>query len=183
MKESPTLRRYSMEASRQPQVFINFRGSELRYTFVYYLRTALVKNGINVFTDNMEPKGRNQKILFKRIEESKIALAIFSSRYTESSWCLEELVKMKECMDAEKLVIIPIFYIVTPYTIKKQMGDFGDKFRVLVDYVDDVTEKKWTDALKSVPLILGITYDGQRYANLLLLIVHLIKGKQNCPLN
>jgi Leucine-rich repeat (LRR) protein len=116
----------------------------------------------------MEPKGRNQKILFKRIEESKIALAIFSSRYTESSWCLEELVKMKECMDAEKLVIIPIFYIVTPYTIKKQMGDFGDKFRVLVDYVDDVTEKKWTDALKSVPLILGITYDGQSEEQLLI---------------
>lgn len=158
-----------MEASPQPQVFINFRGSELRHTFVSYLREALVKNGINVYTDNMEQKGHNQNVFFKRIEESKIALAIFSSRYTESKWCLEELVKMKECMDAKKLIIIPIFYKVTPYTIKKQMGDFGDKFRVLVDYVDDVTEKKWTEALKSVPIIIGITYDGNRYANLLFL--------------
>lgn len=159
-----------MEASPQPQVFINFRGSELRFTFVSYLRKALEKNGINVFTDEKEQKGRNQRVLFKRIEESKIALAIFSPMYTESKWCLDELVKMKECMDAKKLVIIPIFYMVTPYTIKKQMGDFGDKFRVLVEYVDDVTETKWTEALKFVPLIIGMTYDGKRYANLLLLI-------------
>lgn len=152
-----------MEASPQPQVFINFRGDELRHGFIAYLKKALERSGINAFIDTNEEKGLNQKVLFQRIEESKIALAIFSSRYTESIWCLDELVKIKECMEAKKLVVIPIFYMVTPYTIKELMGDFGDKLRELVKKVDDVRQIKWIEALKSVPTNIGINYDGKRY--------------------
>ncbi|KFK40088.1 hypothetical protein AALP_AA3G328900 [Arabis alpina] len=157
-----------MEASPQPQVFINFRGDELRYGFVGHLKKTLERNGINAYIDSNEEKGLNQKIFFQRIEESKIALAIFSSRYTESVWCLDELVKMKECMEAKKLVVIPIFYMVTPYKIKELMGDFGDKLRKLVKTVDDVRQKKWIDALKSVATNIGFNYDGMRDEHLLI---------------
>uniref|UniRef100_A0A1J3H2R9 ADP-ribosyl cyclase/cyclic ADP-ribose hydrolase n=1 Tax=Noccaea caerulescens TaxID=107243 RepID=A0A1J3H2R9_NOCCA len=168
MKKSSFLRRYSMDASPQPQVFINFRGDELRHRFIGYLKKALERNGINAYIDTNEQKGLHQKVFFKRIEESKIALAIFSPRYTESIWCLDELVKMKECMNANKLVVIPIFYLVTPYTIKLQMGDFGDKLRELGKYVDDVRQKNWIEALKSVPKNIGINYDGKSDEHLLI---------------
>ncbi|KAH0892191.1 hypothetical protein HID58_054620 [Brassica napus] len=166
MKKSPSLRSYSMNASAQPQVFINFRGAELRHSFIGHLKKAFERNGINFFIDTNEQKGLNQKVFFKRIEESKIALAIFSPRYTESRWCLDELVKMKECMEANKLV--------TPYTIQGLMGDFGDKLRELVKYVDDVREKKWTEALKYASTIIGINYDGKR----VLKKIALQKGKE-----
>lgn len=83
----------------QHQVFINFRGDQLRNNFISHLVKALKGKGINVFIDTYEEKGEDIKILFKRIEESRVALAIFSTRYTESKWCLDELVKIKERVD------------------------------------------------------------------------------------
>ncbi|CAN7108359.1 unnamed protein product [Brassica rapa subsp. narinosa] len=61
----------------QHQVFINFRGKQLRNGFVSHLEKALRKDGINVFIDKNETKGKDLSILFSRIEESRIALAIF----------------------------------------------------------------------------------------------------------
>lgn len=65
---------------------------------------------INVFTDEVEVKGRDLQNLFSRIEESRVAVAILPDRYTESSWCLDELVKMNDRIDQNKLIVIPIFY-------------------------------------------------------------------------
>lgn len=81
------------------QVFINFRGEQVRYNFVGYLRHALRMSKINVFIDNEEQRGEDFNTLFKRIEDSGIAIVVFSSRYTESKWCLDELVKIKERVD------------------------------------------------------------------------------------
>ncbi|EFH50119.1 predicted protein [Arabidopsis lyrata subsp. lyrata] len=139
----------------QDQVFINFRGVELRYNFVSHLKKGLKRNGINAFIDTDEDMGQELNILLKRIEGSKIALAIFSPRYTESDWCLKELAKMKECREQGKLVVIPIFYKVEPSTVKRQKGEFGDNFRDLVEFIDEETKNNWTEALKSIPLLTG----------------------------
>lgn len=104
---------------RPPQVFINFRGEELRDNFVNRLVRALREGGVNVFIDVHELKGRKLRTLFTRIDNSKIALAVFSKRYCESEWCLNELVKMNEAMNEGKLVVIPIFYNVTASDVKR----------------------------------------------------------------
>lgn len=113
-----------------PQVFINFRGDELRKTFISHLHSRLKSDGINAFIDNDEDAGQDLNNLFKRIEKSEIALAVLSSRYTESHWCLEELVKMKECSMKDegcnnKLWVIPIFYKLETSTVAELEGDFG----------------------------------------------------------
>lgn len=146
----------------EDQVFINFRGVELRYNFVSHLKKSLKRNGINAFIDTDEEMGQELNVLLKRIEGSKIALAIFSPRYTESDWCLKELVKMKECREQGKLVVIPIFYKVEPATVKKQRGKFGDNFRDLVECIDEETKNKWTEALKSIPLLTGFVLNENR---------------------
>lgn len=94
----------------QHQVFINFRGDELRNNFISHLVDALRRNTINVFIDKEEKKGEDINNLFKRIEESKIAVAVFSRRYTESRWCLDELVKMKERADLGKLKVYDLCF-------------------------------------------------------------------------
>ncbi|XP_048630053.1 disease resistance protein RBA1-like [Brassica napus] len=102
------------------QVFFNYRGEELRYNFISHLIKAFEKHEINFFVDKYEQRGKDLKNLFVRIDESRIALAIFSTRYAESSWCMDELVKMKKLADQRKLQIIPIFYKVSATDVRKQ---------------------------------------------------------------
>ncbi|RID57769.1 hypothetical protein BRARA_F01121 [Brassica rapa] len=141
----------------QHQVFINFRGDELRNYFISHLVDALQRNEINVFTDKKEKKGEDISNLFKRIEESKIAVAVFSKRYTESRWCLDELVKMKERADLGKLKVFPIFYNVTTHEVKLLEGDFGTHFRRLEwDYRSEQRRvDKWKEALACVSATSG----------------------------
>jgi len=63
------------------QVFLNYRGEQLRRSFVSHLIDAFERNEINFFVDKYEQRGKDLKNLFLRIQESKIALAIFSTRF------------------------------------------------------------------------------------------------------
>ncbi|XP_013617650.1 PREDICTED: protein PHLOEM PROTEIN 2-LIKE A8-like [Brassica oleracea var. oleracea] len=133
------------------QVFVSFRGEELRCGFVSHLVEALQRHGINVFIDKLESVGQDLSNLFARIEESTIALVIFSRRYTESRWCLDELV-------------IPIFFKVEPVTVKQLRGAFGDKFRDREwEYrCDKPRTGSWKEALASVSCKTGLTFDRKR---------------------
>ncbi|XP_010492754.2 PREDICTED: LOW QUALITY PROTEIN: disease resistance-like protein CSA1 [Camelina sativa] len=144
----------------QDQVFINFRGDELRYNFVSHLEKGLKRKGINAFIDTDEEMGQELNVLLERIQGSRIALAIFSPRYTESKWCLKELAKMKQRREQNKLVVVPIFYKVQPDTVKELKGDFGDNFRQLVKPpFDKKIKKEWKEALQYVPFLTGIVLD------------------------
>ncbi|KAG7532637.1 Toll/interleukin-1 receptor homology (TIR) domain [Arabidopsis thaliana x Arabidopsis arenosa] len=143
-----------------PEVFINFRGAELRKNFISHLHRRLQRDGINAFIDSDAPPGQEVKNLFKRIEDSKIALAVLSSRYTESHWCLQELVKMMECSTKgegcnNKLLVIPIFYKLKISTVAELDGDFGrnlwDLWRLPGRGRDrDNRIVKWNEALQDV---------------------------------
>ncbi|CAF1710480.1 unnamed protein product [Brassica napus] len=138
------------------QVFINFRG-ELRTNFVSHLVEALETDGINVFIDEKAPRGEDIATLFGRIEESKIALAIFSIEYAKSKWCLDELEKIKEFVDSGKLVVIPIFYKVDTNDVKDLNGVFGNKFWELARTCKGEKFDKWRDALGVVSRKFGFT--------------------------
>uniref|UniRef100_A0A1J3IML7 Protein PHLOEM PROTEIN 2-LIKE A8 n=1 Tax=Noccaea caerulescens TaxID=107243 RepID=A0A1J3IML7_NOCCA len=142
----------------QHQVFINFRGAELRNNFLDHLQSSLKRRGINVFIDTNEDKGEDISKLFKRIEDSRIALAVFSSRYTESVWCLDELAKIKERVDLGMLKVLPIFYKIETLDVKQLKGNFGDKFREQKRKYPLETQriKKWKAALESISGKLGL---------------------------
>ncbi|CAN6848549.1 hypothetical protein HID58_049038 [Brassica napus] len=139
------------------QVFFNYRGEELRYSFVSHLIDAFERHGIDFFVDKYEQRGKDLKDLFARIEESKIALAIFSARYAESSWCMDELVKMKKLADQRKLQIIPIFYKVNARDVRKQTGEFGENFWTLAKASSGDQIKKWKEALECVSDKMGLS--------------------------
>ncbi|KAF8116992.1 hypothetical protein N665_0012s0009 [Sinapis alba] len=139
------------------QVFFNYRGEELRYSFVSHLIDAFERHGIDFFVDKYEQRGKDLKNLFARIQESKIALAIFSTRYSESSWCMDELVKMKELADQRKLQIIPIFYKVGARDVRKQTGEFGENFWTLAKASSGDQIKNWKEALECVSDKMGLS--------------------------
>lgn len=142
----------------QHQVFINFRGDELRKNFISHLVEALQRNEINFFTDKQEKKGEDLSNLFNRIEESKIALAVFSKRYTESRWCLDELVKIKERADLGKLKVLPIFYNVTTDNVKYLTEEFGSNLERHQSPHEQNKIGKWKEALACISCKLGCPF-------------------------
>ncbi|KFK31598.1 hypothetical protein AALP_AA6G133700 [Arabis alpina] len=142
----------------QYQVFINFRGKKLRGEFLGFLVDALLKANVNVFVDDHELRGRDLKHLFTRIEESRVALAIFSKNYTESRWCLDELAKIKECLDQGSIQVIPIFLKMKTDDVKKLKGRFGDNFRELksTHHGEKESFRRWKEALYCVSRMFGL---------------------------
>ncbi|KAL1223963.1 Protein PHLOEM PROTEIN 2-LIKE A8 [Cardamine amara subsp. amara] len=153
------------KTSKGSQVFLNFRGEELRKTFIADLEFALEEANINYFIDKHEQLGTKLQNLLVRIEQSRVALAIFSKEYTTSVWCLDELVKIRECMDKGSLIGIPIFYKLKTSVVSNLEGDFGDNFRKLKrnNQQDLVRTQNWEEALTSIPEIIGMHLSEYRF--------------------
>ncbi|EOA25330.1 hypothetical protein CARUB_v10018648mg [Capsella rubella] len=139
------------------QVFFNYRGEQLGYYFVSHLSDAFERHQIKFFIDKDEQRGKDLKHLFVRIEESTVALAIFSTGYPESRWCMDELVKMKKLADQRKLLVIPIFYKVAARDVREQTGKFGDNFWNLAKASSGEQIKKWKEALECISDKMGLS--------------------------
>lgn len=72
---------FSSSVQNDDQLFISFRGKQLRYNFVSHLVDAFKRQEIRSFVDKYELRGKDLKTLLLRIENSKVALAIFSTRF------------------------------------------------------------------------------------------------------
>ena len=114
----------SSPTSSYYDVFLSFSGKDTRKNFTDHLYTALKQNGIIIFRDD-ERLERGKYIpqeLLNAIEETKFAIIILSTNYASSTWCLDELVKIVECMKQNMLTILPVFYHVNPSDARNQMG-------------------------------------------------------------
>ncbi|KAM5551841.1 hypothetical protein ABKV19_026612 [Rosa sericea] len=108
-------------------VFLSFRGDDTRYGFTGILYAALNRKGILTFMD--EPgleKGKPiRPELLGAIEESRWAIVVLSKNYASSSWCLDELVKIIQCMKEMGQQVLPVFYDdVHPSDVRHQRGSF-----------------------------------------------------------
>ncbi|KAL0760866.1 hypothetical protein Bca101_077016 [Brassica carinata] len=131
------------------RVFISSHGGDLllRGGFVHEIAKALRSIKVNAYAD--EPTG--EEVVWTRIEKSRIAIVVFSSRYTESRWCFEELVKIKEGMELGELEVIPIFYKLD--TSAELEG--GSGLNPTMRDFDPQKVKIWNEALDSVSCMMG----------------------------
>ncbi|GJW43041.1 NB-ARC domains-containing protein [Tanacetum coccineum] len=113
-------------------VFVSFRGEDIRRKFMDHLFDDFKQKGIFAFRDDNElPKGEEiSPHLYKAIEESRFLIVIFSKDYASSSWCLRELVKILECkqMGKPKHEVQIIFYDVKPDVVRKQTESYAEAF-------------------------------------------------------
>jgi len=108
-------------------VFLNFRGEDTRATFVSHLEAALTNAGISTYIDNQLQRGTDLgQELWRAIDGSHISIVVFSKRYTESSWCLNEPKKIMKCHRTQGQVVVPVFYDIEPSVVRYQKGHFGE---------------------------------------------------------
>ncbi|CAN6575396.1 unnamed protein product [Malus baccata var. baccata] len=134
------------------EVFISFRGED----------TPLTKAGINAFIDDELRRGEDITTeLVRAIQGSRISIIVFSRRYSDSSWCLEELVKIMECRRTLGQLVLPIFYDVDPSHVRKQTGRFAQSF---LKHTDEKKVERWRAALTEASNLSGWdlrnTFDG-----------------------
>ncbi|CAK8560220.1 unnamed protein product [Lathyrus sativus] len=146
-------------------VFLNFRGKDTRRKIVSHLYAALKNAGINTYIDNQLFKGTELGYqLLRGIENSRIAIIVFSKNYTQSSWCLNELQKVMECHRTSGQLVLPVFYNVDPSVVRHQKGDFGKVLRATAKKVYFRSEGKekmenmlsnWSTALTQAAYLSG----------------------------
>uniref|UniRef100_M0ZR09 NL25 n=1 Tax=Solanum tuberosum TaxID=4113 RepID=M0ZR09_SOLTU len=130
-------------------VFLSFRGVDSRRTFTGHLYEGLKNRGIFTFQDDkrLENGDSIPEELLKAIEESQVALVIFSKNYATSRWCLNELVKIMECKEENGQIVIPVFYDVYPSEVRKQTKSFAEAFAK--------HEKKYNNDIEGIQKVKG----------------------------
>ncbi|CAN1264363.1 Disease resistance protein L6 [Linum perenne] len=135
------------------EVFLSFRGPDVRTTFADVLYKFLDRFKIRTFLDDEELR-KGEKIapsLTEAIKESKVYIPILSQGYASSKWCLQELALMvKWCKQGDDRIILPIFYMMEPRNVRHQEGSYKEAFRLHSKKYDAETIKEWKEALKEV---------------------------------
>ncbi|CAN1170669.1 Disease resistance protein L6 [Linum perenne] len=145
------------------EVFLSFRGMDVRKNFADHLYNCLVRSKIRTFRDEEElRKGETiGPYLNQAIAESKIYIPIFTEGYASSKWCLQELVKMVNCWKTGgggkgQHIILPVFYFIDPRDVRHP--DSGPYKEALEQYQlkhDSGTIVEWKEALQEVGKMKG----------------------------
>jgi len=156
---------YLTRENKLHEVFLSFRGKDTRASFTSHLYAALQNAGITVFRDD-DSLQRGDQIstsLLRTIELTQISVIVFSSNYSDSKWCLDELVRIMKCRRTIGQVVLPIFYGVDPSEIRHQTGEFGKAFQNLLNRIrisNEVDDSMnlvplWIEALREVAGLAG----------------------------
>ncbi|KDO36454.1 hypothetical protein CISIN_1g037311mg [Citrus sinensis] len=84
--------------NKKYDVFVSFRGEDIRDNFTSHLYSALARQNIQTFIDDQLNRGDEiSESLVKAIKASAISVIIFSEDYASSRWCLDEFAEILEC--------------------------------------------------------------------------------------
>ncbi|XP_039173308.1 disease resistance protein RPV1 [Eucalyptus grandis] len=131
------------------EVFLSFRGGDVRGGFVEFLYEGLADSGTIAFIDHrgIEIGEHIMPKILQVIGHTQICIPIFSKDFASSRSCLKEVEKMVEC----DRTIMPIFYDVSPSVVGEQKESYQQSFRDHeADGVTSTTINNWKKALHSV---------------------------------
>lgn len=149
--------RKAFPASRKLfEAFINHRGPDMKETVAAALHKSLKEKECQAFLHDREFEIGDPIIstIENAILSSRVQIAIFSPRYAESSWCLDELVLMLNT----KAHFIPIFCDVEPFELcYPNKGAYANAFKKHEESgrFSEERIRQWKEALKCWSLILG----------------------------
>ncbi|XP_008237625.2 PREDICTED: TMV resistance protein N-like [Prunus mume] len=158
-------------------VFLSFRGEDTRRGFISHLDRALAYwQAMRTFKDDRELEvGATISLeLLTAIKESYLAIIVLSPNYASSTWCLNELSEILECIKDTKR-ILPIFYDVDPSDVRNQRGSFAEAFTKHEERFSGDAEKlnRWRAALRKVANLTGL--DSKTYKSEAELVDDIVK--------
>lgn len=154
-------------------VFLSFRGPDVRKTFVDHLFAALCRARFRTFKDDygIEIGEDIGPELERAIRESRVSIIVFSKNYASSAWCLNELLLILECRRTYGHEVVPVFYDVQPFELKKQTGSFEEAFAAHEKRINSETGEqkealmdkvgRWRAALTEVAGLFGMHLQNQ----------------------
>ncbi|CAG7904982.1 unnamed protein product [Brassica rapa] len=154
---SPSLQSPSSRPLWKYDVFLSFRGTDVRKGFLSHLYKALTDNGIHTFRDDTELQRGNfiSPALLGAIEQSRFAVVVLSENYATSRWCLQELVHITKCVEKKQMELIPVFFGVDPSHVKRQSGNFAKAFAEHDKRPNKDAVESWRKAMATVGFISG----------------------------
>ncbi|KAK8514020.1 hypothetical protein V6N12_008740 [Hibiscus sabdariffa] len=128
-------------------IFINHRGTDTKRTIAGLLHDHLFRLGLRPFLDSrsMKPGDRLFGKINPAIQGCKLGVAIFSPKYCDSYFCMQELALLME----NKKRVIPIFCDVKPSQL--QVLDYG------IRSAKQLQRLNW--ALEEAKFTVGLTFD------------------------
>lgn len=143
-------------------VFINHRG-DVKEKYAMPLYDLLISRGLRVFLDKPELKEglRISTQIELAIQRSSVHIAMFSPKYAESEWCLDELFQMTKSIAP----IVPVFYKVSrsdlQCTEENSDGIYAQELRnpKKKQRYDLETLQRWRNALSYVAELPGFELD------------------------
>ncbi|XP_057746844.1 disease resistance protein RUN1-like isoform X2 [Arachis stenosperma] len=169
-------------------VFVSFRGEDVRNTFADHLFAAFRRNGILAFRDdrNLLQGQHISTELVQAIEGSQVLIVIFSKNYATSSWCLQELAKMLDCSNLiTEPNLLPIFYDVSPSEVRKQTGNYGKALAEHEERFKDNSKmvQQWRESLLQVANLSGWDIQNKQENGEIEKIVKRVRSKLGCNLS
>ncbi|KAF8036248.1 hypothetical protein BT93_C2073 [Corymbia citriodora subsp. variegata] len=165
---------FSSGLAHRYNVFLSFRGEDMRSGFTGHLHAALDQRGITAFMDEEELREGEEiaPAILRAIGESRISIVVFSENYASSGWCLDELVRIVECRDTMGQIVWPVFYKVDPSQVRNQTGRYGQALihrgeRLESKGGDPEKVKRWREALTTAANISGWHLADQRESNVI----------------
>ncbi|CAN0876713.1 Disease resistance protein RML1B [Linum grandiflorum] len=152
---SPTNSPPTVRLLEKYDVFLNFRGVDLRNKFADHLYTKLNQDIIVFRDDKKLPKGVPLNKIFEVIERSTMSLVLFSKKYAGSKWCLNELVKIADCVEKKGHVALPVFFDVSPEDVKGKSGVYANALDGLGMKYSAAMVDGWRKALATVARTAG----------------------------
>nr|GFC20231.1 Toll/interleukin-1 receptor (TIR) domain-containing protein [Tanacetum cinerariifolium] len=141
---------------RTHSVFLSFRGIDTG-NFVEYLYSALDQAEILTYMkeDTFPLDEPFTPSHMKVIEESQIAVIIFSRNYAASSCCLGELAYIMKCMVERGKTVMPVYYGVYPASVRRQTGECGEAFAKFENSKESDKVESWRKALRDASGLFG----------------------------
>ncbi|WCJ30631.1 Disease resistance protein (TIR-NBS-LRR class) family [Euphorbia peplus] len=151
-------------------VFLSFRGNDIRKGFTGHLYAALCRSGFTTFTDEekLEFSDGIGEASLKGIKESRLALILLSKDYAFSTWCLDELVQILKCKKGDD--VWPIFYNVDPSHVEEIKESYESAFVEHQKRFEEGMIKEWKNVLQQVSYLKGLDlskhFDGHEANNI-----------------
>ncbi|GLJ05877.1 hypothetical protein SUGI_0027090 [Cryptomeria japonica] len=150
---------FSVVSTKGYDAFINHRGPDIKESVASEIYNCVQVMGYRPFLDQPELQLGDPipSTIQNAINTSTVQISIFSPRYAESQWCLDELLLMLKT----KARFIPVFFDVKPSDLRyphkgvygRALGEHEEKGRFSNERL-----QQWKEALKSSSFLCGYNF-------------------------